>query len=70
MPTFSAIVLAAGRSTRMGRDKALLEVEGVPLWQRQRQVLVAAAREARGLDSPAISAEHLLLGLLHAGGRR
>jgi molybdopterin-guanine dinucleotide biosynthesis protein A len=42
MPTFSAIVLAAGRSTRMGRDKALLEVEGVPLWQRQRQVLAAA----------------------------
>lgn len=40
--TFSAIVLAAGRSTRMGRDKALLEVSGVPLWQRQRDVLVAA----------------------------
>lgn len=40
--TFSAIVLAAGRSTRMGRDKALLEVGGVPLWQRQREVLVAA----------------------------
>jgi len=42
IPTFSAIVLAAGCSTRMGRDKALLEVEGVPLWQRQREVLVAA----------------------------
>lgn len=41
-PTYSAIVLAAGRSTRMGRDKALLEIEGVPLWQRQREVLVAA----------------------------
>ena len=26
----------------MGRDKALLEVEGVPLWKRQRDVLVAA----------------------------
>ena len=43
MPSdFSAIVLAAGRSTRMGRDKALLAVEGVPLWQRQRDVLAAA----------------------------
>lgn len=39
---FSAIVLAAGRSTRMGRDKALLESGGVPWWQRQRDVLAAA----------------------------
>ena len=39
MPIFSGIVLAAGRSTRMGRDKALLEVNGEPLWQRQRDVL-------------------------------
>jgi molybdopterin-guanine dinucleotide biosynthesis protein A len=39
---FSAVVLAAGRSTRMGREKALLEVAGVPLWQRQRELLEAA----------------------------
>lgn len=38
----SAVVLAAGRSTRMGRDKALLETDGVPWWQRQRDVLAAA----------------------------
>ncbi|MBL9211434.1 MAG: molybdenum cofactor guanylyltransferase [Opitutaceae bacterium] len=38
----SAIVLAAGRSTRMGRDKALLEIDGVPWWQRQRDTLVDA----------------------------
>ncbi|MSU71890.1 MAG: molybdenum cofactor guanylyltransferase [Opitutus sp.] len=38
-PPFSAIVLAAGHSTRMGRDKALLEIEGGPLWQRQRDLL-------------------------------
>ena len=30
------------------------------------QVLVAAAREARGLRSPQILAEHLLLGILHS----
>lgn len=36
---FSAVVLAAGRSTRMGSDKALLGVEGRPLWQRQSDVL-------------------------------
>lgn len=40
--SFSAVVLAAGRSTRMGRDKALLEADGMPLWRRQRGVLAAA----------------------------
>lgn len=39
---FSAVLLAAGRSTRMGRDKAPLECDGVPLWQRQRDVLARA----------------------------
>src|SRR5438874_930496 len=38
---FAAVLLAAGRSTRMGRDKALLEVDGVPLWQRQRDLLAS-----------------------------
>ena len=41
-PAFSAVVLAAGRSSRMGRDKALLERGGQPLWRRQREVLRAA----------------------------
>ena len=42
----SAVVLAAGRSSRMGRDKALLEAGGIPLWQRQREVLAdAGAKE-------------------------
>lgn len=46
MSEFSAIVLAAGRSTRMGREKALLEIEGKPLWERQRDVLAdAGAKE-------------------------
>ncbi len=35
----SAVVLAAGYSTRMGRDKALLEADGLPLWRRQHEVL-------------------------------
>ena len=32
---FSAALLAGGRSSRMKRDKASLEIGGEPLWQRQ-----------------------------------
>lgn len=38
-PACSALLLAAGRSKRMGADKALLTVKAVPLWRRQRDVL-------------------------------
>jgi len=40
--SFSAVLLAAGKSTRMGADKALLPVGNGRLWERQRQVLVSA----------------------------
>jgi molybdopterin-guanine dinucleotide biosynthesis protein A len=36
---FSAALFAGGRSSRMRRDKAFLEIDGVPLWQRQLQTL-------------------------------
>jgi molybdopterin-guanine dinucleotide biosynthesis protein A len=39
---FSAVLLAAGRSKRMGREKALLPLGGRPLWRRQRDLLRAA----------------------------
>jgi molybdenum cofactor guanylyltransferase len=39
-PVFSALVMAGGRSTRMGRPKALVEVNGVTLWRRQVDVLL------------------------------
>ena len=42
------VILAGGRSRRMGRDKAELSVAGEPLWQRQARVLreAGAARVA------------------------
>jgi molybdopterin-guanine dinucleotide biosynthesis protein A len=41
MLSFSAVLLAGGESTRMGRDKALLPLpdSGLLLWQRQLRVL-------------------------------
>jgi molybdopterin-guanine dinucleotide biosynthesis protein A len=42
-PTFSAVLLAGGKSARMGRDKVYLQVEWegafIPLWERQLAVL-------------------------------
>jgi molybdopterin-guanine dinucleotide biosynthesis protein A len=39
------VVLAGGESRRMGRDKALVEVDGQPLWRRQVAVLRDAGAE-------------------------
>ena len=39
---FSAVLLAGGKSSRLGRDKAGLGIDGLPLWQRQIRALRAA----------------------------
>jgi molybdopterin-guanine dinucleotide biosynthesis protein A len=39
------VVLAGGESRRMGRDKALVEVNGLPLWRRQVTVLLDAGAQ-------------------------
>ncbi len=38
----SGVVLAGGMSSRMGRDKALIEYEGLALWRRQYNLLAQA----------------------------
>ncbi|HKP02159.1 MAG TPA: molybdenum cofactor guanylyltransferase [Chthoniobacterales bacterium] len=43
--TFSALLLAGGESRRMGRDKATMEFEGRPFWERQTQLLRALGPE-------------------------
>ncbi len=40
-PPFTAVLLAGGKSTRMGRDKAGAILDGQPLWQRQLATLRA-----------------------------
>lgn len=45
--TLTAMLLAGGRSRRMGRDKAAVRIAGEPLWQRQLRLL-------RGLSPAAL----------------
>lgn len=45
MITLTAVLLAGGKSRRMGRDKATIEFEGQTLWKRQLDVLRAVGPE-------------------------
>jgi molybdopterin-guanine dinucleotide biosynthesis protein A len=44
--TLTTMLLAGGLSRRMGRDKATLTIGGLPLWQRQLQILQELAPTA------------------------
>jgi molybdenum cofactor guanylyltransferase len=43
--TLTALLLAGGESRRMGRDKATIELDGRPLWERQLELLRAVRPE-------------------------
>jgi molybdopterin-guanine dinucleotide biosynthesis protein A len=48
----SAVLLAGGKSSRMGRDKASLEITGRPLWRRQIETLRALFPEQLMISGP------------------
>ena len=48
----SAVLLAGGKSSRMGRDKAFLEIAGEPLWQRQVATLRRLSPEQLMISGP------------------
>ncbi|HAG83305.1 MAG TPA: molybdenum cofactor guanylyltransferase [Cyanobacteria bacterium UBA12227] len=43
--SFSAMILAGGQSSRMGQDKALIRVQGVPLLQRVCEIALSCTHE-------------------------
>jgi molybdopterin-guanine dinucleotide biosynthesis protein A len=66
--SFAAALLVGGRSSRMGRDKALLEWKGRSLWREQARKLselsparlLLSCREEQGLDAGSEHAETIL----------
>ena len=57
-PNVEAFILAGGKSSRMGRDKALLELQGEPLLQRTANLVKPLASKVSLVTSAAPSATH------------
>jgi molybdopterin-guanine dinucleotide biosynthesis protein A len=51
---FSAVLLAGGKSSRMGFDKAAIPIAGVPLWIRQISLLQEIAPAQLFISGPAL----------------
>jgi len=51
-PHFTALLLAGGRSSRMGTDKSSLIIDGKPLWQHQIETLRATGAAAVVVAGP------------------
>ncbi len=50
---YSAVLLAGGKSSRMGCNKAFLQIAGKPLWQRQLATLRRLSPEQLMISGPA-----------------
>jgi molybdopterin-guanine dinucleotide biosynthesis protein A len=61
--TILGYVLAGGGSTRFGRDKALVEIEGVPMLLRMRALLSAAGMRVNVIAPPQRYAEQGITGV-------
>ena len=71
--SWSAILLAGGNSSRMGRNKSTLEINGLPLWKRQWNLLkdLSPCELFRSLCQPVAwgsEAEPVIWDLLDQGG--
>ncbi|WP_036945579.1 molybdenum cofactor guanylyltransferase [Pseudanabaena sp. PCC 6802] len=60
-PDLCAIVLAGGRSSRMGQDKALIPINGIPLLQRTCDVAAACCDRAYVVTGRSQDYQHLPL---------
>ena len=52
--TLSTLLLAGGRSRRMGADKAMVPIAGSPLWRRQLGVLAELQPQALWVSAPIV----------------
>ncbi|MDI6772786.1 MAG: molybdenum cofactor guanylyltransferase [bacterium] len=67
MAGLTGVVLAGGESSRMGTDKAFVEVEGVPMIERVLRVLCACCSEVLIIAKEPAAYEHLRVRVIQDG---